>query len=286
MHIKTHHILTRYLMSVGLISLGAGLIYLSYAIIYMVKHVPDTFAEIDKAGERIDRVLDEVKVVSDQVPLIIEQVDLLQEKIPSVLAEVKENRLLVPGIVKEVEQVRLQVPLILTEVKAIRQELPVILSELEAYRKLVPDVLTEVAAVREIIPPTLDRAEGLAREVRSAGQEASEGAVMGLFSGIIKLPFKMFGGIKEKFETAKLSDSDVQKIRQASITALQADIGSTHKWINPDSKHSGEVKVLSEANDDGKHCRNLNITVNKNNKKIDSQNTQVCQFDNGEWKLE
>ncbi|MCW8933985.1 MAG: RT0821/Lpp0805 family surface protein [Gammaproteobacteria bacterium] len=286
MQIKTHHIITRYLMSAGIISLGAGLIYLSYAIMYTVKQVPDTFAEIDKAGERIDRVLDEVKLVSDQVPLIIEQVDLLQKKIPSILAEVKENRLLVPGIVKEVEQLRLQVPLILNEVKAIREEMPVILSELEAYRKLVPDVLTEVAAVREIIPPTLDRAERLAQEVRSAGQEASEGAVLGLFSGIIKLPFKMFGGIKEKFETAKLSDSDVDKIRQASINALQANIGTTHKWTNTDSKHSGEVKVVSETSDDGKHCRKLNITVNKNNRQIDSQNTQVCQLDNGEWKLE
>ena len=286
MQIKVHHVITRYLMSAGVLGLGLGLIYLSYAIVYTVDRIPDTLAEIDKAGERIDRVLDEVKMVSDQVPLIIEQVDLLQKKVPLVLAEVKANRLLVPDILKEVEQVRVQVPLILTEVKAVREALPGILTEVKAYRVLMPSVLSEVAAVRKIIPPTLDRAEGLASEIRSAGQEASEGAVMGLFSGIIKLPFKMFGGIQEKFKNADLSDSDVQKIRQASIIALKSEIGSAHKWDNPDTGYSGEVTVLSETNDDGKHCRNLSISVNKANKKIDSQRTQVCQLSDGEWQLE
>jgi len=286
MQIKMHHVITRYLMSTGIISLGIGLVYLSYSIVYTVDRIPDTLAEIDKAGERIDRVLGEVRVISGQVPLIIEQVDLLQKKVPLVLAEVEANRLLVPDILREVQQVRLQVPLILTEVKAVRETLPALLTEVEAYRVLMPDVLNEVAAVREIIPPTMDRAEVLASEIRSAGQEASEGAVMGLFSGIIKLPFKMFGGIQEKFKKADLSDADVQEIRQASIIALQAEVGSIHKWNNPDTQHSGEVVVLSETHNEGKHCRKLSITVSKSNKKLDSQTTQVCQLDGGEWELE
>lgn len=295
-----HQIISRYLMSFGIVLLGGALIYFSYSIIYTVDRAPQIIADIDKASERIDRVLDEVRVVSDQIPVIVKQVDLIQEKIPLILAEVKENRLLVPDIINEVELVRLQVPVVLNEVgqvrqqiplmlkeiKAVRQELPAVMNELEAYRKLVPDVLAEVAAVRESVPPTLDRAEKLAKEVRKAGQEASEGAVMGLFSGIIKLPFTMFENIGNKFKKVSLSDSDIRSIRDAAARALKGDVGSRHVWSNPDTRKSGEIEVISESEEDDRLCRELAITVKNKGKVLEKQSSDVCRNDVGEWELE
>jgi len=272
-------------MSTGLILLGGALTYFSYAIIYTVNQVPEIIEAIDKTSVRTDRVLDEIVKISDQIPPIVEQADLLQQKIPLILAEVKASRLIVPDVLNEVGQVRQQVPHILAEVKSVKEELPKIMGELEAYRKLMPVVLAEIAAVREIIPPTLDRAESLAKEVSKAGQEASEGAVMGFFSGIIKLPYKMFNGVKDKFTSTDLSDSDIQEMRSAVIVAMQSEIGSRHNWKNPASGHSGEVVVISENTNEDKRCRKLRITVRKQNKQIESRNTEVCKQDDGEWKL-
>jgi len=280
-----HQIIARYLVATGLIFLGGALIYFSYAIIYTVNQVPEIIEAIDKTSVRVDRVLDEITIISEQIPPVVEQADLLQQNIPLILAEVKSSRILIPDVLNEVELTRQQIPLILAEVKAVQEALPKVMNELEAYRKLMPDILAEMAAVREIIPPTLDRAESLAKEVSKAGQKASEGVVMGFFSGIIKLPFKMFDGVKDKFTSADLSNSDVHEIRGAVIVALQSEIGSRHNWKNPDSKHTGVIEVISENTIEGKYCRKLSITVSKHNKQIESRNTEVCQQDDGEWEL-
>jgi surface antigen len=279
-----HQIITRYLLAAGVLVLGGALIYFSYAIIYTVDHVDEIIVEIDKTTAHVDRAMNEVEKISALIPPILEQADNIQQKIPMILVEVEASRKLVPGVLDEVEQLRLQIPTVLSEIKAVREELPVVMGELEAYRKLMPDVLAEVAAVREMIPPTLDRAESLSREIRQAGKEASEGAVVGIFSGIIKLPFSMFKGVKNTFTSAELSDSDVIEIRTASEQALQSEIGSKYNWNNPKSSHSGEVLVLSERRVDGNRCRNLRISVNKNNKKMETQDVEACEIDD-EWEL-
>src|SRR5690606_4339368 len=57
------------------------------------------------------------------------------------------------------------------------------------------EVIREIALTREAIDPTLDRLDAMIERARSTGRKASEGAVTGVFSGILAAPFRILGGI-------------------------------------------------------------------------------------------
>ncbi len=281
-----HSIIVRYFLATGLLSMAVAIIYFSYSIIYTIDHAPEILASIDKTSIHVERALDEIEKVSDQIPPIIEQVDAIQKQLPRILDEIEADRLLVPEILKEVEQLRNQLPVIVGEVAAVRKQVPIIINEMEAYRLALPEVLAEVKAVRESLPPLLGRTEKLVEEAKGIGQKASEGAVKGVFTGIVKAPFSWMGSLgKNLFPKSGLAESDYAKVREITELALSAEIGSSHPWENTQTGFSGEAIALSEYKREDKTCRKIRELIYRKNRQLGNQDIEVCQNKDGGWEL-
>ena len=313
-----------YLFSLSLFALAGSIAYFTYEMTIVSKQVPDILQSIDNTSEKIEPIIDEVGQIIDLVPPILEQVEESRKLIPPILKQVEESRKLIPPILKEVEQTRKmippileqveltrkQIPAVLKESKAIRGELPAVLSsadkasqavtdvsrQIEATRPLIPEVLKEVETTRESIPPMMDRADVLIEKARVAGQEASEGAVTGLFTGIIRAPFALVGdagrsitGLTEA-EAKQLDKKDFELVEKASLYLLNNGTkGEERQWENADSGNHGVV-VLTDIYKEGEYaeidCRSLNIQLYKKGKIIKQAPRSFCKDNTGKWDLD
>lgn len=286
-------------MALAILCLGLGLCYFGYAIIYTVRQAPVIISELDKVGTRIDRVLDTAGRLGPQLEPVLQQVKSLQQQIPLVLKEVEANRLLLPSVLKQVSMTTAQVPPILAEMQAVRKVLPDVLKELESYRLLVPGlqeellayrmmtpkILAETKAVRLMVPQTMDRADSLVANMQLAGKKASEGAVVGVISGILKAPLSLAGSLGKTFQSRGVTDKDIRFIKEAAGSALSKPMGEVSRWNNPPSKHSGLISVISERVVDGRRCRTLEMTIARSGRQIEKRTSELCLTGEDEWKI-
>ncbi len=289
-------LIASYLFSLSIFALAGSIVYFTYEMTNVSKQVPDILQSIDNTSEKIEPIIDEVGQIIDLVPPILKQVE--------------ESRKLIPPILKEVEQTRQQIPALLKESEAIRGELPAVLSsadkasqavtdvsrQIEATRPLIPEVLKEIETTRESIPPMMDRADVLIEKARVAGQEASEGAVTGLFTGIIRAPFALVGdagrsitGLTEA-EAKQLDKKDFELVEKASLYLLNNGTkGEERQWENADSGNHGVV-VLTDIYKEGEYaeidCRSLNIQLYKKGKIIKQAPRSFCKDNTGKWDLD
>ncbi len=298
------------LLPLSLFSMAAALAYFTYELSAVSRQIPEILESIDSTSENIQPVLDEVGNILDLVPPILKEVEEVRKLIPPILEEVEQTRKQIPPILSEVEQTRNQIPAILDESKAIRGDVPAVLAsadkaseavagvarQVEASRPLVKDVLQEVATTREAIPPMMDRADVLVEKARVAGKEASEGAVTGLFTGIIRAPFALvasagqgIAGLTEE-EAKYFNDKDYSLVQQASLYLLNnGSKGDRRKWHNDDSGNHGEVqlsRIYTEGDYSEIDCRSLNISLYNKDELIKEGTRAFCKNDKGEWDFE
>jgi surface antigen/uncharacterized protein YoxC len=300
-------VLASLLLPISLLSLAAALAYFTYEVAKVSRQIPDILERIDSTSENIGPVLDEVGDILELVPPILKEVEETRKLIPPILQEIEQTRKMIPPILHQVEQTREQIPALLKESEAIRGELPAVLAsadkasaavagvskQVEATRPLVTDVLQEVAITRESIPPMMDRADVLVEKARVAGKEASEGAVTGLFTGIIRAPFALVAsagrgvaGLSEE-EAKVFNDKDLSLVQQTSLYLLNNGAkGEERKWDNTDSGNHGTVQLMriySEGEYSEIDCRTLNLTLSKRGELIKEGQRSFCKNDNGEW---
>ena len=298
-----------YLLSLSLFALAGSIVYFTYQITVVSKQIPDILLRIDDTSEKIEPIIKDVGQIIDLVPLILKEVEETRKSIPPILKEVEQTRKMIPPILEQVELTRKQVPAVLKESEAIRGELPAVLSsadkasaavsdvssQIEATRPLIPEVLKEVETTRESIPPMMDRADELIEKARVAGKEASEGAVTGLFTGLITAPFALVGDAGKSItgmteEEAKLLDEkDFNYVEKASLYLLNNGVkGEERKWNNTDSGNHGTL-ILTEIYSEGEYaeidCRSLKIQSYKKDKLIKEITRSFCKDDDGKWNL-
>lgn len=285
-----------YLFSLSLFALAGSIVYFTYQIAIVSKQIPDILLSIDNTSDKVEPIIEEVGQIIDLVPPI--------------LKEVEETRKLIPPILEQVEQTRKQIPAVLKESAAIRGELPALLAsankasaavsdvakQVEATRPLIPQVLKEVETTREAIPPMMDRADVLIEKARVAGKEASEGAVTGLFTGIIRAPFALMGdagrsisGMTDE-EAKDFSDKDFSLNQTASLYLLNnGSKGEERKWSNAESGNHA-VLLLTDIYSKGEYsdikCRTLNIKVYKKDQLFKQAPRSFCKNDEGEWEID
>lgn len=292
---ETARLLASYLLSLSLFTLAGSFVYFTIEMAAVTRQIPDILVSINNTSEKIEPIIDEV--------------DKLIELVPPILKEIEETRKLIPPILKEVEQTRKQIPSILKETEAMRKELPAVLAsadkaseavvaiskEIEATRPLIPEVLKEVEATRESIPPMMDKADILIQKARVAGKEASEGAVTGVFSGIIMAPFALIGGAGEAIvgvsdEHEKLvSEDDYNLIEGASLDLLNnGSEGQSREWGNPDSGNHGTVVLTKIYIDEGlfsdTECRTIHIKLFNKDEQLQGIDRSLCK-DDDQWEI-
>jgi len=300
-------LLAAFLLPLSLFALAAALVYFAYQAAVISQQIPYILESIDNTSDKVEPVIDEVSDILVLVPPILKEVEATRQMIPSVLKEVEQTRKMIPPILKEVEHTRNQIPAVLKESAAIRHELPAVLvtvnkasvavsdasKQVKASRPLLSDAIKEVATTREAIPPMMDRAEVLIEKARIAGKEASEGAVTGLFTGIIKAPFALvtnagqsITGVSEE-EAKKFDDTDFDLVEIASIYLLNnGSKNEQRKWNNADTDNHGIVKltrIYTEGEFSELDCRTLMFKLYRKDRLIKESSRSFCKNEDGEW---
>jgi surface antigen len=300
-------LLASYLLALSLFALAGSIVYFTYEISSVSKQIPDILQRIDSTSEKVEPVIAEAAEVIDLVPAILKEVEEVRKLVPPVLAEIEQTRKMIPPILVEVEQTRKQIPAVLEESAAIRGDLPAVLAsadkasaavvdvsrQVEATRPLIPEVLKEVETTRESIPPMMDRADVLIEKARVAGQEASQGAVTGLFKGIIMAPFALMEDAGRsitglsKEEAKQLDEKDFAYVEKASLYLLNSGKqGETRQWENTDSGNNGTLTltdIYSQGEYGENECRTLNIQLYKKKKLIKESSHSLCKDAEGKW---
>lgn len=300
-------LIASYLMSLSLFSLSAAIVYFTYQMSVISKQVPDILISIDNTSEKIEPVIDEVGEIVALVPQILKEVEETRKLIPPILKEVEQSRKMVPPILKQVEETQKQIPSILAESESIRSDLPAVLAsadkasaavsdvaeQVEATRPLIPEVLKELEITRESIPPMMDRADVLVEKARIAGKEASQGAVTGFFSGLIKAPFVLVADAGRSIaglsaEEAENFEEEDLALNKLAVLYLLNDgaVDEKRKWNNPDTESHGVV-ALTGTYSDGEYsefdCRTLAIKLFNEDKLIKDITKSFCKNDEGKW---
>ncbi len=296
-----------YLLSLAMFSLAAALTYFTYEISVISRQVPGIMLMIENTSEKIEPLVDEVSEIVVLLPSILDEVEATRQLVPPILEEFEESRKQIPSILQEVARTREQIPLILDESAAIRQQLPAVLAstdnasaavvdvaaQIEAITPLVPDVLQEVKDTRESIPPLMDRADMLIDKARVAGKEASQGAVTGLFKGILMAPFALVGDVGRRMtgmsesEAKELSHEDFQQIEQGSLYLLnKGEMNEVRQWKNTVNNTHGTIKLIDIYESDdfiADECRTLSIMLYKKDDEIKKVKQSFCKNDDDKW---
>lgn len=160
--------------------------------------------------------------------------------------------------------------------------------EAAEYRQVIAEVLEEIEAVRLAIPEYIVQASDLTTSMEEAGQKASEGAVSGLFTGIIKAPFSLISGVgRTVLGNQTLSASDkaiiVNAIRKI---ASEGTKGETVDWANPNSGLYGIVTLVNESLPGDPLCKLINVVVMQSTREVLSGEVLVCPEPDGSWSME
>lgn len=318
-----------WMASLSRFAIAAAIVYFGYHLAQIGQSVPQVTASVDQVSQHIEPTLDEVARVRAEisevrqlVPQVLDEVSALREQIPTVLNEVAELRKSIPPILQKVDEINTRIDPILERVdKAVavvdqtQQQIPQVLATTEdaiaSLQKtrnqilpLVPQALEEVRLTREAINPALDRVENLVedtyfkaqdaiRTAESAGQEASEGAVKGFFTGLIKLPFQLVGTLASPIvknidaDVAKqITEKDIELMVKAGNRAIESGrIDSEKRWENPDSGNSGSITVNRFFEMNSLQCVEARIVISNSRRKIQDKINALCKNAQNQWTL-
>ena len=279
-----------YAIAASLSLLAASIGYFSHQLSSLEK-VADTLAVY---RDVLPELILEIAAIKDQVPLILDEVSAVREQLPAVLQEIAAVRKQVPPILE-------QIPPILKELSALRKDtipsilaetqilqattIPAVLLESQALREdALPALLIEVKATRQELPLLLSQANDVAKE---AGKSASEGAVSGFFSGIIKAPLDLVAGVGGAFSVGgKLTARDKQLLAEASEAVIKKNyLAATQAWDNPKSGRRGDVTLTAMVVGDDERCRGLTYAGFKKRKVLGKTSIVVCHDEKGQWSI-
>lgn len=317
------------LASASRLAIAAAIVYFAYQLAQVGAQVGGITQTVDRATEQIPPTLEEVSrirlevgAVREQIPAILGEVAAVREQIPAILDEVAALRAQLPAVLARAEGLEQQVDPILRRVddtlavvQETQRQLPQILdtsnqaiAAVNATREqvvpLVPKALDEIRLTRESVDPTLDRVEGIIddaffkadRAIASAseaGKQASEGAVKGFFTGLVKLPFELVGTLASPLvktidpKVAELlNERDLEMMAEAGSRAVKAGrIEGEQAWSNPDSGNSGSVTVKRQFERQKHACVEARIMINADNRPVHDRISEFCRDDDGTWKL-
>ena len=282
----------QFAMSFALVCLSVSIAYFTYEMARIGQHLPEILTRVDHTTQEVGPIVDEVAEIRKLVPEILTQVDETRKMIPPILEEVEQTRKQIPPILYEVKAVRKEIPSILASTDKASAAVVTISKEVEATRPLISDAIKEVETTRESIPPMMDRADQMIERARVAGQQASEGAVTGIFTGILSAPFVVMGdalGLSE--EEAKNFTKKDHELFDVAVSELLnvGEEGDTKDWNNPDSGVSGKIVLLGKYMGEDEYefadCKEVKIDAYKEGKHVLDKLKHYCEDAEGTWEL-
>jgi len=275
-------------LGIGMLALAAALVYATYQTGTVWQSLPDALTRLDKTTEKLQPAVNEVESVRKLIPPILEEVKAVRKLVPPTLAEVKAVREALPPVVKEVSEVRKTLPpLVNASATSLREASNAVL----VIEPHINPVLEEVKNTREALPGIIDQADKVVGRASSVGKEASQGAVQGVFSGIILSPFRLIGdagkglfGVMGLDAQSGLNAKDERMAAMATQEVLKTGkIGAKQIWRNEDSNNSGSALLVEQNNREGMNCYTVRHHVVFATKKTYDADINMCQQPDGEW---
>jgi surface antigen/regulator of replication initiation timing len=297
-------------------AIAAAIIYFAYQLAQINDNVAVVTQSVDQVSQHIEPTLEEVKAIRLEITEV-------RKLVPDVLAEVAEVRKQVPLVVAEIAEVRRQIPPIIAQLESIEQQIDPILQRVDKTvavvddtQRQIPQIIEatdnaiavlddtreEIKLTRESIDPTLDRVDDLVEDAyfkaqdaiataEGAGKKASEGAVSGFFTGLIKLPFKLIGSLASPIVDTldvnvarKLTEKDIELLAEAGTQAIKSNnIGKERRWDNPSSKNSGSITIISRYQLQGLECVEARVRISHKNKQLEDDLERFCLNEKNEW---
>ncbi len=306
-----------YFLSVALLGLAASLSYFTFTLTRIANDIPvllegirgvergldPVIGEIAQVRQLIPIIVDEVGRIRQEIPHILDEIEGIREQLPAILDEAAKYRMQIPAILSEIEEIRNQIPPILDEATAYRLQLPTIVEQIEALRlqippiveevqkireSMVPDILAETQAIREAVPGYLDKVQQLTEDIETAGRKASEGAVQGVFTGIIKAPASIVASLGSNILTSKtLSEEERRTVYEAVESLVEnGGEGDHREWKNRSTGLKGDVVILSSSKIKGRQHLVVGVKAFRRLKKILDDEMTISQEPDGTWSLE
>lgn len=296
-----------YVLAASLFSLAGAMVYFAYQASLISSQIPAILTSVEETSVEIGPVVTEVAKIREQVPGILAEIEEVRKLVPPILEEVAQTRNAIPSILNEVAATRQTIPPILKEAEQIRNELPDVLKsvdnvswalvqtnkQLESYRPLAPEAIREIQLTREAIDPTLDRMDRMIERARVAGREASEGAVTGVFTGILAAPFRIVGGLGTsitgltKKEASYFSEEELSDYRKkGGELLLTGKEGDTMKWQSQVSDARGEMTIRKVYTKDGRKCEIVDSKLWKDGKRVVNKKLDLCLEGQNVWELQ
>jgi surface antigen len=291
-NINKAHLAAIYLSAFSMLVLAAALVYFTIELGGVARQIPDILQTVDRTSDKIAPVISEAGEIMDMVPPILKEIEATRKLAEPAIAEYAKTNQQIPRILDEVAATRKALPAALKSADKASAAVVTMAKEVKAVRPLIPEVLSEVEKTRESIPGMMDRADQLVANARSAGKEASQGAVSGVFSGILMAPFVFVGDIGKSLvgvsgkNADKLSKDDYALVEQASRELLaQGKKGEVKNWENKQNNSSGTVTLvdITENLEDDVECRELHIYIEHKGETIQDKKTTLCKGADGKW---
>lgn len=282
--------LSRILFSISILALSASIAYFSYEVTRVRTDLPELLTQLEQTTQIIGPVLEQTNKITQLIPPILEEVKQTRELIPPIIDEVSEIRKEIPAILHEVSETRSAIPPILNEVEATRKIIPDVLLEVKQTRKQIPPILKEVKDTRESLPKLLDDTNKLVDKARGAGREASQGAVTGFFSGILRAPFVIVGDIGStvfnlnQIEKDEYTQDDLNQVYAAALELLNNNkIGAKKEIISKDGKIITKITLTDIDISAEFPCKTMHFLSEKDGKVITDKKSTVCKNQEGKW---
>ena len=200
----------------------------------------------------------------------------------------------IPSVLSEVAKSREQLPAILDTANNVSNAVVVAAGEMEKTRPLVPQVLDQVEKTRNAMPGIMDRAEDLISQAKTAGREASKGAVTGVLTGIVTAPFDIIGNVGKKVigageeEDNVLPEEDLALATKSVMSLLDSNKLNAYKeWADSKTNHRGRatLKSIDEVSDEynGQECKDVFVQVWEGDESIFEKLVTLCRNDKNEW---
>lgn len=201
----------------GSYAIGAGLTALALAVAYLAFTLSQFHSELESYRPVAEQALTEVEAVRLAIPDYLVQAEEISGE-----------------IVAEIEAVRLAIPDYLSQTEKVSQE---IIAEIEAVRLAIPDYIAQ--------------AEGISQGMGEAGRKASEGAVTGVFTGILKAPVSVLSNVGGTiFGLRDLTEEDRSIIYQAILESIERGrLQEPINWRNRKTSLNGTVILLALETD-------------------------------------
>ena len=315
------------LASLSRFALAAAIFYFAFQLYQINQNVPAISQSIDRVSQQVEPSLEEAQAIREElaeirklIPSLLDRVDKsvavmddTQRQIPQIinatekaLAVISETQQRIPQIlittenaVAAINETQRQIPQIVNTAENAIVALNLTRDEVVPY---IPLTLEEVRLVRKTMELSLDRIEILIDDANDkalnaivlagdAGKKASEGAVSGFFTGLIKLPFKLVGTLASPIVKTidadvakKLTDKDVELMHEAGKQAVdKKKFGRAWKWDNPKSGNSGSLTITRKYEIRSHVCVEVEVRVSIKGREKMNEPDNLCLNKDKKW---